>query len=155
MSAHHKQISFNFLVWMTAQAIQHHLWVANPQRIYFFLFQCYCHGNWLNCRSRLHLYCSLIFILICRHSSGARKRQRMNQYCSLKHILCSPALCVSVAPCIWSLKICYLQPHFLWKHCSAGLERTTEKIASLSFFQAFASGSTMMQRKQLPFGPQA
>ena len=36
MSARHKQISFNFLVWMTAQAIQHHLWVANLQRIYFF-----------------------------------------------------------------------------------------------------------------------
>lgn len=97
MSAHHKEISFNFLVWMTAQAIQHCLWVANPQRIYSFLFQCYCHGNWLNCRSRLHLYCLLTFILICRHYSGARKRQRTNQYCSLKHI---------VNPCVLHPPLC-------------------------------------------------
>lgn len=67
-------------------------WVANPQIIYLFLFRCYCHGNWLNCRSRLHLYCSLTFILICRHSSGARKRQRTNQYCSLKHLVTPCAL---------------------------------------------------------------
>lgn len=97
MSAHHKEISFNFLVWMTAQAIQHCLWVANRQRIYLFLFQCYCHGNWLNCRSRLHLYCLLTFISICRHSSGARKRQRTNQYCSLKHI---------VNPCVLQPPLC-------------------------------------------------
>lgn len=73
MAVHHKQISFNFLVRMTAQAIQHHFWVAKPQRINFFLFWCYCHGNWLNYRSRLHLYCSLIFILICFRCQEEKK----------------------------------------------------------------------------------
>lgn len=99
VSAHHKQISFNFLVWMTAQAIQHHLWVANPQRIYLFIFQCYCHGKWLNCRSGLHLHCSLTFILICRHSSGARKRQRTNECCSLKHLVTPCALQPPLCEC--------------------------------------------------------